>query len=206
MNKSATQQGSNTTPSSGGSANSHAQVSSAKTNQRWRTVMRNYPLMPSPNSEEGSQKMFVLTREMMSPFNKNVVKFRLIIKQPSPYWSNFDIENLHFEQEAKNIFDHNSALTHSLVTTLREISEQNKDSSGKKSNRYPEKHSTLTLDSNNSSNSEPKKNFEKNAERIGAILQNMWALSELYGRVKHTEGIGRFEIEGSYEINLLSYS
>ncbi|XP_075265754.1 nicolin-1-like, partial [Convolutriloba macropyga] len=42
--------------STGGSMNT-----SSKPNQKWRTVLRNFALMPCPNSEEGSQKTFVIT-------------------------------------------------------------------------------------------------------------------------------------------------
>ena len=72
--------------------------------------------------------------------------------------------------------------------------------------KLPEKHASLLLEPNNHGHSDRNKNLGKSAERVGAILHNMWALTELYGKVKHDESIGRFEIDGSYEINLLSYN
>ena len=139
----------------------------------------------------------------MSHFNKDVIQFRLIIKQPSPYWTSFDIEELHFEQEVKSAFDQSSALAQSLVNTLRQITEEQTSS-----RKQSPANSSSGNNASSSVGSKPKSNdfSQCSAGRIGSLLQNMWALAELYKKVKHTESIGRFEVDGGYEINLLSYN
>ena len=98
------------------------------------------------------------------------------------------------------------ALAHSLVTTLKEISEQNKDSSTKNPEQEDSNSQEISSLSKTTKPQNSRRGLELRAEKVGSILQNMWALTELYSRVKHTETIGRFDVEGSYEINLLSYN
>ena len=150
---------------------------------------------------------------MMSHFAKDVVQFRLIIKQPSYMWTNFDIENLNFEQENKINFNSPSSQTTALLNTLTQISEQNRDKG------TPRKDATNGNQNQTSGglitgaglppkgrNSSPKNGSKDTPTNVGALLQNMWFLADLYQQVKHHRGVGRFEVDGSYEINLLSYN
>ena len=143
----------------------------------------------------------------MSHFAKDVVQFRLIIKQPSYMWTNFDIENLNFEQENKTNFNNPSTQTTALLNTLTQISEQNRD---KGTPRKDTHNANQTLNPGTGATPRGKNSSNKESKDtpavVGSLLQNMWFLADLYQQVKHQKGVGRFEVDGSYEINLLSYN
>ena len=62
----------------------------------WKVCLKNFELMPSPHCEEGSQSSFnIKTEQMLCPM-KDVVFVRVVLRQPSPHWLNFSVENLRF--------------------------------------------------------------------------------------------------------------
>ncbi|XP_060096074.1 aminomethyltransferase, mitochondrial-like isoform X2 [Heteronotia binoei] len=61
---------------------------------KWVTCLRNYCLMPHPHTEEGSQDYFSVSRHQMLCDMDRVAAIRLILRQPSPVWLHFSIEEL----------------------------------------------------------------------------------------------------------------
>ncbi|KAJ6667752.1 hypothetical protein lerEdw1_016073 [Lerista edwardsae] len=61
---------------------------------KWVTCLRNYCLMPNPHTEEGSQEYFSFSRHQMRCDVDRVSSLRLIMRQPSPVWMHFSIEDL----------------------------------------------------------------------------------------------------------------
>lgn len=61
---------------------------------KWVTCLRNYCLMPNPHTEEHAQDYFALSRHQMLCNVDRVVALRLILRQPSPVWLHFSIEDL----------------------------------------------------------------------------------------------------------------
>ena len=62
----------------------------------WKVCLKNFVLMPSPHCEEGGQGKFTIeTGQMICPI-EDAVLVRLVLRQPSPHWLNFSVDNLHF--------------------------------------------------------------------------------------------------------------
>uniref|UniRef100_A0A8B9S8F1 Nicolin 1 n=1 Tax=Apteryx owenii TaxID=8824 RepID=A0A8B9S8F1_APTOW len=70
------------------------QRASAEGPRKWVTCLRDYRLMPSPHTEEGSQDYFSLFRHQMLCDVDQVTAVRFILRQPSPVWLHFTIEEL----------------------------------------------------------------------------------------------------------------
>ncbi|KAF5897207.1 nicolin-1, partial [Clarias magur] len=60
----------------------------------WFTCMKNYCLMSSPHTEGGSQEYFSIYRQQMLTEPDNVITVRLILRQPSSVWLNFNIQEV----------------------------------------------------------------------------------------------------------------
>ncbi|XP_060691228.1 nicolin-1 isoform X2 [Hemiscyllium ocellatum] len=61
---------------------------------KWKTCIRDMCLMPNPHTENGSQDYFSIHRDQMLFEPDGVVTVRLILRQPSPVWLNFTIEDI----------------------------------------------------------------------------------------------------------------
>uniref|UniRef100_A0A2D4FT56 Nicolin-1 n=2 Tax=Micrurus TaxID=8634 RepID=A0A2D4FT56_MICCO len=116
---------------------------------KWVTCLRNFCLMPNPHAEEGSQNYFSISRHQMLCDVDQVAAMRFILRQPSPVWLHFTIEELQlFSLCQKGLPD---------------------------------------------------------ADRVSSELQQMWILTEMLQANQPVARIGRFDIEDSYDLNLLSY-
>lgn len=69
----------------------------------WKVCLKNFVLMPSPHCEEGSQSAFIIKTEQMICPIKDAILVRLVLRQPSPHWLNFSVENLSFSPLPKVI-------------------------------------------------------------------------------------------------------
>ncbi|CAJ0938482.1 unnamed protein product [Ranitomeya imitator] len=65
-----------------------------KKSRTWRTCVRNLPLMADPHMEEGSQDYVSVCRQQMACAADNVTSLRFILRQPSPVWLSFTLEEL----------------------------------------------------------------------------------------------------------------
>ncbi|XP_029455478.1 nicolin-1 isoform X2 [Rhinatrema bivittatum] len=72
--------------------------SSSEGPKKWRTCLRNYCLMPNPHTEDGSQEYVSLFRQQMLCDLDQVTSLRLILRQPSPVWLHFNLEELQIYQ------------------------------------------------------------------------------------------------------------
>ncbi|XP_067855089.1 nicolin-1 isoform X2 [Heptranchias perlo] len=61
---------------------------------KWKTCLRNMCLMPNPHTEKGSQDYFSIYRHQMLFEPDDVMTVRLILRQPSPVWLNFTVEDI----------------------------------------------------------------------------------------------------------------
>ncbi|KAM6121091.1 nicolin-1 isoform 2-T2 [Pterocles gutturalis] len=116
----------------------------------WVTCLRDYRLMPCPHTEEGSQDYFSLRRHQMLCDMDQVTALRFILRQPSPVWLHFTIEELQiFPPGQKELPD---------------------------------------------------------PEKVSTEVQQMWVLTEVIRARQAAARIGRFDVDGCYDINLLSYT
>ncbi|XP_053545004.1 nicolin-1 [Bombina bombina] len=140
----------------------------------WHTCMRNLRLMPSPHTEEGSQDYVSLFKHQMLCNTDQVTAIRFILRQPSPVWINFNLEELQ-------------------INPQRRQSPQ-KGLSSWLSHLPPE---------------EQLQNLHKglpDPDKVSSEVQQMWVLTEMMRANQSTATVGRFDVDGSYDINLLSYT
>lgn len=147
-------------------------------NETWKTAAKNFTLMPHPHFETGSQDRFtILTKDHTSTkpcSSSRVIMLRLILKQPSPHWSNFGVE----EVQCFPLASSNSTV---VPGWLQSVELQNQ-SSIKSPHNCP------------------------NSDNVALNVQQLWAMLQELKSSKHDAPIGRFDIDGSYDINLLSYT
>ena len=138
----------------------------------WKICLKNFELMPSPHCEEGSQNAFnIKTEQMLCPI-KDAVLVRVVLRQPSPHWLNFSIENICFTSPPM--------ISSHLVNIL--------------SSNVEDPHSDEQEEAN------------ERADDIASKLQQMWALTETAAENEFSDEKGNFDIDGCYDLNLLSYT
>ncbi|WAR25639.1 NICN1-like protein [Mya arenaria] len=159
---------------------------------KWRTCVRKMRLMPSPHVEAGSQDFFVITRKQMSFDLVNVSALRLILQQPSPVWKEFKIEDLKIFRSSESSRPNPlpAWLTDTPDKTTRKKVEQSEE------DWYPPPVVKKDADIMGVAN----------LESLSSSLQQLWALSEEVSAQQTNRALGRYEVDGCYEINLLSYT
>ncbi|XP_063283529.1 nicolin-1 [Pelobates fuscus] len=140
----------------------------------WCTCIKNMRLMPNPHMEEGSQDYVSIQKNQMLCNTDHVIAIRLILRQPSPVWLNFTVEDLQINPPGK---------------------------------QSPQKGFSWLL-----SQLPPKEQLQSlqkglpDPDKVSSEVQQMWVLTEVMRANQNTASIGRFDVDGCYEINLLSYS
>ncbi|XP_069500273.1 nicolin-1 [Ambystoma mexicanum] len=141
---------------------------------KWRTCLKNYCLMPNPHTEEGSQDYVSLYRHQMLGDVNRVSSVRFVLRQPSPVWLQFNLEELQ-------------------INPCVEMS--------------PQKGFPTWL--SHPSAQEPPSNLHHelpDPDRVSTEVQQMWVLTEMIRANQTSARIGRFDVDGCYDINLLSYT
>ncbi|XP_075688125.1 nicolin-1 [Rhinoderma darwinii] len=140
----------------------------------WRTCVRNLRLMPNPHVEEGSQEYVSLYRPQMLCEADNVTSVRFILRQPSPVWRSFTLEELQINPPGRQSPQKPFSWWFSHLPPREEI-----------------------------------QNLQKglpDPERVSSEVQRMWVLTEVMRSSHSTAAVGRFDVDGCYDINLLSYT
>ncbi|KAG7318966.1 hypothetical protein KOW79_017440 [Hemibagrus wyckioides] len=140
---------------------------------KWFTCVRNYCLMSSPHTEGGSQDYFSIYRQQMMTEPDKVITVRLILRQPSSVWLNFNIEDIKIypltdEEPERDV--------PSWLATITPAEEP------------------LDL------------NGLPDPDTVSSSIQHMWALTEIMQSSQTSASIGRFDVDGCYDVNLLSYT
>ncbi|XP_015148384.3 nicolin-1 isoform X2 [Gallus gallus] len=142
--------------------------------RKWVTCLRDLRLMPCPHTEPGAQDYFSLRRSQMLCDMEQVTALRFILRQPSPAWLHFGIEEL-------QLFPPGSKTPPQDVPSwLSQLSPPEQP---------PSLHGELP-----------------DPEKVAAEVQQMWALTEVVRARQAAARIGRFDVDGCYDVNLLSYS
>ncbi|XP_052679654.1 nicolin-1-like isoform X2 [Crassostrea angulata] len=149
---------------------------------KWKTCVRRMRLMPSPHKESGSQDYFAISKKQFSFEISNISAMRIILQQPSPVWKEFRIEDLRLYRSSEML------------------------------SKPPPLPAWLTEDSANSTKhklelqTKAKEKGIPNLESISSSLQELWGLSEEMAINQSKTEIGRYEVDGCYEVNLLAYT
>lgn len=143
-------------------------------NETWSTVVKNLKLMPHSHFETGSQdRVTIMIKDIIKP-STQVIMLRLILKQPSPHWCNFGIEEVKCFPLTKK--------SNTIAPGWMQSVESRNHSVTKTPNNTP------------------------NSDSVAASVQQLWALLQQLKSSESDVAIGRFDIDGSYDINLLSYT
>ncbi|XP_069822613.1 nicolin-1 isoform X2 [Dendropsophus ebraccatus] len=140
----------------------------------WRTCVRNLQLMPNPHMEEGSQDYMSVYRQQMLCDADKVVSIRFILRQPSPVWLSFTLEELQVNPPGRQSPQKQFSWWLSHLPPREELQNLHKD--------LPD------------------------PERVSSEVQQMWVLTEVMRSSQSTAAVGRFDVDGCYDINLLSYT
>ncbi|XP_025106146.1 nicolin-1-like isoform X2 [Pomacea canaliculata] len=161
-------------------------LTSGDSDSKWKTCLKSVKLMPDPHSEEGSHDYFTFTNKQFCCEPKGITILRFILQQPSPVWKDFRMENLKLLQASGN------TKPNPLPAWLME------ESSEKKVRKPLEK--LLTSPVTGEEERVP------DVEQISSQLQQLWALAEEASSVQTNQSLGRFQIDGCYDVNLLAYT
>ncbi|XP_065543752.1 nicolin-1 isoform X1 [Lathamus discolor] len=143
--------------------------------RRWVTCLRDMCLMPCPHTEQGAQDYFSLHRnqQMLCDMDQ-VTAVRFILRQPSPVWLQFTIEELQIFPTGQK-----SPQT-DLPSWLSQLTPPEQPAS---------LHGELP-----------------DPEKVSTEVQQMWVLTEVIRTRQAAARIGRFDVDGCYDVNLLSYT
>lgn len=164
---------------------------------KWRTCVKRMRLMPNPHVEAGAQDYFIITRKNMLFDLVNVSALRLILQQPSPVWKDFKIEDLKVFRSSES----------SKPSPLPAWLTDSPDKSGKK--QLEQEEGELFPPPVVHKDTDIMEYWDMgiaNLENLSTSLQQLWALSEEVAAHQTNRALGRYEVDGCYEINLLSYS
>ncbi|XP_027556574.1 nicolin-1 [Neopelma chrysocephalum] len=142
--------------------------------RRWVTCLRDLCLMPCPHTEEGSQDYFCLHRQQMLCDVDQVTAMRFILRQPSPVWLHFTIEELQIFPPGQKSPQKDFPSWLSQLTP-------------------PEQPASLHGEL-------------PDPEKVSTEVQQMWVLTEVIRARQAAARIGRFDVDGCYDVNLLSYT
>ncbi|XP_040263833.1 nicolin-1 isoform X2 [Bufo bufo] len=103
-----------------------------------------------------------------------VVSLRFVLRQPSPVWLSFTLEELQINPPGRQIPQNQLSWWLSHLPPREERRKLHKG--------LPD------------------------PERVSSEVQRMWALTEVMRSSQSTATVGRFDVDGCYDINLLSYT
>ncbi|XP_010221648.1 PREDICTED: nicolin-1 [Tinamus guttatus] len=149
-------------------------VQRAQGPRKWLTCVSDYRLMASPHTEEGAQDYFSLLRHQMLCDVDQVTAVRFILRQPSPVWLHFTIEELQIYPPSQK------SPQKDFPSWLSQLAP-------------PEQPAVLHREL-------------PDPEKVSAEAQQMWVLTEVIRARQAAARIGRFDVDGCYDINLLSYT
>ncbi|XP_064632427.1 nicolin-1-like isoform X2 [Lineus longissimus] len=163
---------------------------------KWRTLVRNMTLMPYPHCEENSQSYFTIKKKQMLFDPAGINGLRFILRQPSPVWKEFKLEEVKiYKSTSQDLPD-----VHIPPWVIKQLVDKDKDEKVDGEDEEEEtKHRT-------------KSNEIKYIEGVPHIdvvtegLQQLWAMTQQVKAAQTRTALGRYDVDGSYEINLLSYT
>ena len=151
---------------------------SASTQSEWHVCLRSKTLMPFPNCEQSSEDYFTIKSEECLVSLHAVTELHFVLQQPSPVWKEFKIEEIQITRAPLVV-----AEKPELVQWL------------------------LELDKEKSSNEDQQLKGISSVADVSKRLQHMWALTEnAQLAVANVASINRYDVDGCYDVTLLSYN
>lgn len=150
----------------------------ADTQSEWHVCVRSKILMPFPHCEQASEDYFTIKSNECLVALRGVTELRFVLQQPSPVWKEFKIEEIQLTSAPLVILEKPE-----LVQWLSE------------------------LDKEKSSNKDQQLKGISSVVDISKRLQYMWALTEnAQLSIANTTSVNRYDVDGCYDVTLLSYN
>lgn len=150
----------------------------AEDRREWRACLRSKQLMPLPHCEQGSEDYFVIrAQDCLFPLT-NIVELRFVLRQPSPVWKEFKVEELQLFKAVAGGGSKDVSLP-AWISELGSAKEEDGDRQLKGVTSVVE---------------------------LSKQVQQLWALTEQANTSQTSACLGRYDIDGCYDINLLSYN
>jgi len=145
----------------------------------WRVLLKRFPLMKSPHGELGSNARFVFDHKQLLFMPRSIHQLRFILQQPSPIWKDFFLENVMITTQHITPNDRKPPIERLLTSAL-----------------INDDHMTeLTF---------PK---TPPINELSQHLQALWAIcAKMHQSDIGSDHIKRFDIDGNYDLQLLSYT
>ena len=162
-------------------ARKHVSVkeSTSAENSEWKICLRSKILMPDAHCEQSSEDYFILKSSDLMFTLLGVTELRFILIQPSPVWKEFKIEEIQFYKSGGRL-GHEVVLPPSWVS---ELGSKSKDEYGDRQLKGV-----------------------SSVQDLSKQMQRLWALTELARANQTKTTLGRYDVDGCYDINLLSYN
>ncbi|XP_034633147.1 nicolin-1 isoform X1 [Trachemys scripta elegans] len=176
--------------------------------RKWVTCLWNHCLMPSPHTEAGSQDYFSLFRHQLLCDVDQVTAVRLILRQPSPVWLHFTLEELRLYPRGQQ------SLQTDFPSWLSHLAPQQQPENLHGVRRLLMSCAGAGVSQGAVSMSRPELGYPggrgqqgvPDPEKVSTEVQQLWVLTEMIRANQTAARIGRFDVDGCYDINLLSYT
>jgi len=144
----------------------------------WHVCVRSKTLMPLQHCEQASEDYFTIKSSECLVALHGVTELRFVLQQPSPLWKEFKIEEIQLTRAPVAIPEKPE-----LVRWLSELDKEK-----------------------NSSEDQQLKGISSVTD-ISKRLQHMWALTEnAQLGAANMAGTNRYDVDGCYDVTLLSYN
>ncbi|CAF1579430.1 unnamed protein product [Rotaria magnacalcarata] len=145
----------------------------------WHVCLKRYRLMESPHGEIGSNSHITLDQKQLIFMPRAIYQIRFILQQPSSIWKDFTIDNVKIHNQTIPIKDRKPSIERLLASTLI----------------------------NDDQMAEPAFTNIPTMNELSQHLQAMWAICAKMQQSDYgPEHIKRFDIDGAYDLQILSYT
>lgn len=146
-------------------------------NREWKIFLKAKQLMPLPHCEQNSEDYFVFkSSDFLFPL-QNIIELQFVLFQPSPVWKEFKIEDLQLFKTGSN-----ASKATSLPAWISELGSSKDEARDRQL-----KGVTSVIE-------------------LSKQMQQLWALTEQACASQTKTSLGRYDVDGCYDINLLSYN
>ncbi|CAF0763985.1 unnamed protein product [Rotaria sordida] len=145
----------------------------------WHPCLKRYRLMESPHGELGSNSHIILDQEQLIFMPRSIYQIRFILQQPSPIWKDFSINNVKIHNQIIPIKDRKPSIERLLASALINDDQMTEMTFTK----IPP------------------------INELSQHLQAMWTICTKMQQLDYgPEHNKRFDIDGSYDLQILSYT
>ncbi|CAF1165506.1 unnamed protein product [Adineta steineri] len=145
----------------------------------WHVLLKRYRLMESSHGEPGSNSHIILDQKQFIFMPRSIYQICFFLQQPSPIWKDFSIDNVKIHNQTSLSKDRKPSIERLLSSTLINDDQMTETTFTK----IPP------------------------INELSQHLQAMWTICAKMQQSDYgTDHIKRFDIDGSYDLQILSYT